>query len=403
MLLSDHIQIDQPSLQQHCISMLGETGINISKQGIDKRFKNETVAFVQAIFELYLSRQIASNQVSSGLRQHFTAIRIMDSTQFKLPQQMAEEFPGYDGDGTEACAQLQFEYDLLSGKINHFSFDNARASDVAYAYKVNNSLKAGELVLRDLGYYTLPMYKDIEDHQAFFISRLKSQVSIFEKENEAFKELKHEQIIERLQKAKTKYIDIEVYIGKEGKKPVRLIANLLYTEAVKRRIKRKKIRKQKLNQDDELWTQFNLFVTNVSKETATAEEIYHLYKLRWQIELIFKSWKSILKVHLVKPMKVERFKCYLISKLIWILLNWDILASFSENVLQKHEKVISHYKSFSLLKQQAKTLIKLIFQRQKSKLKAWLAKLFESIAKYAVKEDKKGRLPIKSILKTNLV
>lgn len=400
MLLSDPLQIDQPSLQQHCISILDEAGTSISKQGIDKRFKTETVAFVQTIFEQYLKYQIAAAGLPSGLRQYFTAIRIMDSTQFKLPRQMAEEFPGYDGDGTEACAQLQFEYDLLSGQINHLSFDSARASDVRYAHEVNKSLQPGELILRDLGYYTLQMYKEVEEQQAFFVSRLKSQVTIFEKNNEVFKELTHKQVISRLKKTKANYIDLEVYIGKESKKPVRLIANLLDSEAINHRVKRKRTKKRKLNQDDQIWTQFNLFVTNVSRQVATAEEIYHLYKLRWQIELIFKGWKSILKVHLAKPMKVERYKCYLISKLIWIVLNWDIYVSFCQNGLQKHQQLISHFKTLSLLKLQAKTLLKLIFGSQNSKLRSWLAKLYETIMKYAVKENKKGRLSVKNILKT---
>ena len=400
MLLFDHLQIDQPSLQQHSFSLYDAEGTKITKQGIDKRFNKETDAFVQAIFEQYLKHQIGYSSLSSGLRQFFSAIRIMDSTEFQLPAQMAKEFPGFDGDGTAACAQLQFEYDLLSGKINHLSIDKARTSDVHYANETNGSLKAGELVLRDLGYYTLQMYKAIEQRNAYFVSRLKTQVLIYEKENEAFKEITYQQIIERLQKGNEKYIDIEVYIGKEGKQPVRLIANLLEEEAVNRRVKRKKIRKRKLNEDDELWTQFNLFVTNVSTQTATAEEIYHLYKLRWQIELIFKSWKSILKIHLVRPMKVYRFKCYLKSKLIWIMINWDIVMSFSQRIQANYHKIVSLYKCFSILKVLSQQLSSLIFKPNVRKLKSWLAKLFAAIVQHAVKENKKGRVSVKKLLKT---
>jgi hypothetical protein len=400
MLLFDHLQIDQPSLQQHSFSVYNAADIQITKQGIDKRFNKETDAFVQAIFEQYLKHQLGYTSISSGLSQFFTAIRIMDSTEFQLPAQMAKEFPGFDGDGTAACAQLQFEYDLLSGKINHLSIDKARTSDVHYANETNGSLKAGELVLRDLGYYTLQMYKAIEERNAYFVSRLKTQVIIYEQQNGTFKELTYQAIIERLQNGSDKYIDIEVYIGKEGKQPVRLIANLLESEAVNRRIKRKKIRKRKLNEEDELWTQFNLFVTNVSRQTAAAEDIYHLYKLRWQIELIFKSWKSILKIHLVRPMKIYRFKCYLKSKLIWIMINWDIVMSFSEHIQTNYNKIISLYKCFSILKVLAQQLSSLIFKPDVGKLKSWLAKLFASIEQHAVKENKKGRVSVKNILKT---
>jgi hypothetical protein len=312
---------------------------------------------------------------------------------------MAEEFPGYDGDGTEACAQLQFEYDLLSGKIIELSIDKARVSDVTYAYKSNTSVKAGELILRDLGYCTFQTYKEINDRDAFYVSRLKAQANIYENKDGCFVQLSNEEIIERLQNSNEKYLDIPVYIGSEVKTPVRLIANLLDQEAINRRIRRKNIRKGKLSKKDELWTKHNVFVTNISKEHSNADDIYNLYKLRWQIELIFKSWKSILKVHLVKPMKTERFKCYLISKLIWIMVNWDMFMSFSDKLFEKDKRIISLYKCFSIVKSQAKLLTQLIFDRQKSKLRAWLARLYDSLSNYALKEERKGRVSFKLLLK----
>lgn len=398
MLLLDHLQSDQPSLQQHCLGLFN-CGTQISKQGIDKRFNNESVAFIQSLFEYYLNYQISHTPLSTGLCQSFKAIRIMDSTQFKLPAKMATEFSGYDGDGTEACAQLQFEYDLLSGKVIELSIDKARVADVTYAYKSNRSVQPGELVLRDLGYWTFQSYKDIDDRDAFYVSRLKAQANIYEKKDGSFVQLSAEQIIERLQNSKEKYLDIPVYIGSEVKTPTRLIANLLDQQAINRRIRRKNVRKGKLTKRDELWTKHNVFVTNISTEKSSAEGIYNLYKLRWQIELIFKSWKSILKIHLVKPMKVERFKCYLISKLIWIMLNWDMFMSFSDKILQTHTRIISLYKCFSIVKSQAKLLIQLIFRRKKSKLRIWLAKLYNSISNYALKEERKGRISLKFLLK----
>jgi hypothetical protein len=125
MLLFDHLQIDQPSLQQHSFALLDQNETEISKQGIDKRFNPKAVAFIQSLFEQYLNYHIASTAISSGLTEHFSAIRIMDSTEFSLPPTMAKEFPGFDGDGTAACAQVQFEYDILSGRINQLAIENA--------------------------------------------------------------------------------------------------------------------------------------------------------------------------------------------------------------------------------------------------------------------------------------
>ena len=99
-------------------------------------------------------------------------------------------------------------------------------------------------------------------------------------------------------------------------------------------------------------------------------------------------------------MKVCRFKCYLKSKLIWIMINWDIVMSFSNNILINHKKIISLYKCFSILKVMAKQLGSLIFKPNANTLQLWLAKLFDAITQHAVKENKKGRVKVKNILKT---
>ena len=60
----------------------------------------------------------------------------------------------------------------------------------------------------------------------------------------------------------------------------------------------------------------SLFITNTSEGMLKTAEIIELYRLRWQIELVFKTWKSLLNVHKVKAVKKERLECHLIAKFI---------------------------------------------------------------------------------------
>ena len=56
------------------------------------------------------------------------------------------------------------------------------------------------------------------------------------------------------------------------------------------------------------------------------------YYLRWQIELIFKTWKSFFEINKVKQVKKERMECQLLAKLLWILVNWRLFKTCNAHV-----------------------------------------------------------------------
>jgi hypothetical protein len=400
MLLFDHLQMSQPSLQQHSFSLLTKGGEKVSKQAIDKRFNANTVCFIKTLFENYMHRQLKPLNIPSGLKEKFKAIRIMDATSYQLPASLAEAFPGFTGDGTAACAKLQFEYELLSGKIETLCVQHARMADKTFAAGRINTLQAGELVLRDLGYYSVDMYKEIEEQGAFYISRLKQQVIIYEKKKDEYQELSYKEIIKRVRRAGQKYLDMEVYIGKERKHRVRMIVNLLDGQAIARRLKRKKHYKQQLNNNDRQSCQVNIFITNVGQQTIAAENIFKIYKLRWQIELVFKSWKSVLKIQEVRKMQVARFQCYVYSKLLWIVISWDLCCVASADLYSQKEQLISIYKCFALLKQQAYQFEDLLF-KEGSGLYKYLKKLNILLIDFAGKETRNNRTNLIDLLVLN--
>ena len=194
------------------------------------------------------------------------------------------------------------------------------------------------------------------------------------------------------------FFDQTVYIGANDKKEVRLMAWVLEEDAQKNRLAKKKGKNGKANNKDILWSMLNVFVTNVSTEVLTAQEAYELYKIRWQIELMFKTWKSILKLDVVRKMKADRLKCYLYTKLPWVLLCWDITAISEPIIWSKNKKLISLYKCFALLKNSASDIKKLLFNVTE-RLKEWLIKMFGYFSIYGLKENKKGRKNITEILR----
>lgn len=396
MLLYDQLQYDNPSLQQHTFGLEATDDIKISKEGLNKRFKKTTVAFTEKILEAYLTHCIDHDSIATALKDKFTGIRLLDSTEFKLPDSLANVFPGYSSASAASCAAIQFEYDILSKRICSLTLGNAKQSDKTFADERMNNIKAGELIIRDLGYYSVDSYKKIEDSNAFYISRLKSQIKIYEIEDGQYVELNLNTLIKRIKKSRKSNFDQTVYIGTKEKKEVRLMAWLLEEDAQKNRLAKKK-RKGAINNNDILWSMLNVFVTNITKEELSLQHAYELYKMRWQIELMFKIWKSILKLDVVRKMKADRLKCYLYTKLLWILLCWDITAISEPIVWSKQQKLISLHKCFALLKSSARE-IKDVLLNVNEKLKEWMIKMMSLFGKYGLRENKKNRKNIAEIL-----
>ena len=93
----------------------------------------------------------------------------------------------------------------------------------------------------------------------------------------------------------------------------------------------------------------NLFITNTCPEIIPTKNVWSLYRLRWQIELTFKIWKSICDIEKVKKVKKNRLECYVYSKLILILLGWEVVWKTAMNLFASEGKILSMYKSFKTL------------------------------------------------------
>ena len=91
-------------------------------------------------------------------------------------------------------------------------------------------------------------------------------------------------------------MDVPVFLGEKERLPCRLIAVRVPAEVAARRRQqaREKARKHGREPSKEYlelqeWT---IFVTNCRARLLTWKEVVVLYRARWQIELLFKLWKS---------------------------------------------------------------------------------------------------------------
>ncbi len=69
---------------------------------------------------------------------------------------------------------------------------------------------------------------------------------------------------------------------------------------------------------------FNCYITNIEKGKFPPSVIRNIYRLRWQIELVLKQWKSTYRIDKTHKMKFERWIILFYARLMLMLIHWHI-------------------------------------------------------------------------------
>jgi len=351
-MMYDASSVKLNSLNQLAIEAQSEHDIGITKQGINKRFNNHTLDFLKHLIEMQVSVKL-DQQIDAGWLGSFDRVLIKDGTRFKLPEAYQDLLPGSGGSGSKAGACLQLEYDFKSGSITDLTLTPANRPDVKDAQEVMDTVKSNDLVIRDLGYYSFPSLLNISSKDAFYISRLGFTTIVYEMINGKWQRLDFKVLFNYMQQHQLSRIEIAVLIGAKEKIPVRLVTELMPAAVYEERMRKvRKINKKKGYQpskDYEFMARFNLFITNVPQEVLPADVVSQLYKIRWQVELIFKIWKSVIGIHHAKNMKYKRWLCLLYFKLLLMLINWNAILVQRGHLYAKRGRILSLNKCFKTL------------------------------------------------------
>nr|WP_255260333.1 transposase [Bacillus cereus] len=109
-----------------------------------------------------------------------------------------------------------------------------------------------------------------------------------------------EAIMDRLQPGECYEIPV-VYIGRDYGLPARAVIYRLTPEqeAQRRKDRAYKEKEKRITFSDRIkkLQGINVYVTNIPSEYVSKEAIHEFYSLRWQIEIIFKTWKAIFRIH----------------------------------------------------------------------------------------------------------
>lgn len=381
-------------------------GLSITKQGVNDRFNKESVQFLKKLFtKLMMSQSRLLGQNERRLKSIFNSISICDSTSYKAPEKLKDHYEGNSGNGTESIVKIQFEYDLLSGEFEGCNIVDAAESDFAYLHKLENNIGKNDLKLKDLGYFKVSHLENIDKADAFFISRAKTTTGIYEKTDKKYSKIDLTEYASSLKQGETIEIP-EVYLGAKEKLKCRLIVTKLTEENKEKKLENLlKTCKRKGKEVSDLAVKsasINVYVTNVPCHMVSTEIIHEIYSLRWQVEIMFKIWKSLFEIHISKPIKIERFDCHLYGKFIALLLSTVVVFVHRDEIYYEHGKQLSEYKAFSVIKSVLFEIKQVLFSDELTLLNLFQL-INEIFLKNSLKSRRKGKKTALDIMESVLV
>jgi hypothetical protein len=304
-------------------------GVIVTPEAIEKRFSPRLVTFLKAVLQQALEKVVAARPVSVDLLRKFTAVFVGDSTSINLPHEFADEFPGCGGTGTfgQAALKIQFLWELLTGKLVTMDLEPGRSSD-AKSVLLEGPVPAGSLSIFDLGYFCLDRFAELIGSGAYWISRWQQGTLAFHPDGRPLDLLRYVR-----EHVGPWPIDLPILLGAGHRLACRLIVLRVPQEVASRRRQAvlEKARKhgRTASQDQLAWCDWTVFVTNCSTELLSWKEVVVLYRGRWQIELMFKLWKShgqLDKHRTDRPAEWQMAE--LLAKLIGVIVqHWLLLSS----------------------------------------------------------------------------
>jgi hypothetical protein len=222
--------------------------------------------------------------------------------------------------------KLQTELDLRTGAISHVELESGRRADSS-TVRQHVRRTPGSLRITDLGYFCVGVFAAMVQAGEQFLSRLQFGTGVRWPGEEAV------DLLRWLANQAGPFVDRPILLGLEQRLACRLIAWRLPQEPADRR--RQKLREEfrrKWGREPTAprlaWCDWTILVTSVPAELLTPPEAAVLYRARWQIELLFKRWKSQGQVATVDASSEVRQVIRVWARLLAVLVqHWLLVAT----------------------------------------------------------------------------
>ena len=207
---------------------------------------------------------------------------------------------------------LHYAINLFTLNCNQFKITEETTGE-----KLKNfEIKKGDLIIADRAYGSISSIEYCMENKGDFILRIKNKPFNFYDKN-------GEKIIltEWLKNVGSEASDIILYFKGSDKKlkPIRICAVKKTKEEIEKaekKLKRRDSKKQTVTSEDTKFSHSYVFVITSLPNTISAKKILEYYRLRWQVELVFKRYKSLLGMGSIPTKTKESGEIWLNGKML---------------------------------------------------------------------------------------
>lgn len=345
----------------------------LSRQGLDQRFTPAAADCLRRVLAAALTVVVAADAVALPILARFCGVYLWDATTITLPDPLAARWPGCGGRvamHTRAALKVHLRWEFTTGAFDWLTLTDGRTSDRAAA-STAPALPPGALRLADLGYFSLTLLPLLIAQRVFVLCRFPAQPLVFVGDAPG-RAVGGHPLGSMLAHETGDRVDRPVLLGAKAQVPCRLLATRVDPATAEQR--RRRWRKEAKREGHTVraarlaLADWDAWLTTLPPQRLTLDEARVLIGLRWQIELVFKQWKSGGRVDASRSQQPDRVLTEVYAKLLAMLVqHWCILLRGGDDPRR------SLVKAAAVVRQHAFTL--LLACRQRDRLIAALTTL----------------------------
>jgi hypothetical protein len=317
--------------------------VAVTPEAVQQRMTARAVAFVQDLLQTAFTKLHTGDTLcDEALFAPFARVHIADRTGFGLPESLKAEFPGAGGSGSKAGAKIHLVGDSQSHTLDHLALIPWNVPDNKYSDTVVELARPHSLFVFDLGYFKLTAFARIAAARAYFLSRFNHQATLEEVVGGRRQPLDLPRSLAHETRA---LLEKSVVVGAREWVAARLIAVRLPEATVnERRRQARTVAKKRGYPPSHAYVTllaWNLFLTNVPAPVWPSQTVALAYSLRWQVELVFKAWKSHLPLATLTTTTMQSTLCYLYGRMVLIVVTFARCPTLRTTMWQKQHREVS--------------------------------------------------------------